>query len=191
MERAEDIARILDVHLHHLLEDPTVDESTACSALLAAMGVAVGDTAPDAASVTEKLAFDDTNPSSIVSSLVAARANARGISEVISSEMWEALNVTYNALALQVELGRQEGPHGFFGFVRERAALLAGLADSTICAGRCAWCISSFWVGASNGSTCWLACFPPRWPMTPLQRRLGDPVTVLLRPRGIPAHLPA
>ncbi len=47
--------------------------------------------------------------------------------------MWEALNVTYNALALQVELGRQEGPHGFFGFVRERAALLAGLADSTMC----------------------------------------------------------
>lgn len=133
VERAEDIARILDVHLHHLLEDPTVDESTACSALLAAMGVAVGDTAPDAVSVTEKLAFDDTNPSSIVSSLVAARANARGISEVISSEMWEALNVTYNALGVQVELGRQEGSHGFFRFVRERAALLAGLADSTMC----------------------------------------------------------
>ena len=34
---------------------------------------------------------------------------------------------------MQVELGRQEGPHGFFGFVRERAALLAGLADSTMC----------------------------------------------------------
>ena len=70
---------------------------------------------------------------SIVSSLAAARANARGISEVISSEMWEALNVTYNALGVQVQLGRQEGPHGFFRFVRERAALLAGLADSTMC----------------------------------------------------------
>ncbi len=78
IERAEDIARILDVHLHHLLEDPTVDESTACSALLAAMGAALGDTAPDAASVTEKLAFDDTNPSSIVSSpLVCGQAAPR------------------------------------------------------------------------------------------------------------------
>ena len=110
VERADDMARILDVHLHHLLEDPTVDESTACSALLAAMGVAVGDTAPDAASVTEKLAFDDTNPSSIVSSLVAARANARGISEVISSEMWEALNVTYNALGIAGPAGPAGGP---------------------------------------------------------------------------------
>jgi uncharacterized alpha-E superfamily protein len=133
VERADDIARILDVHLHHLLEDPTVDESTACSSLLAAMGVAAGNPAPDAASVTEKLAFDHTNPSSIASSLVSARANARGISEVISSEMWEALNVTYNDLGVQVQLGRQEGPHAFFGFVRERAALLAGLADSTMC----------------------------------------------------------
>ncbi len=66
VERADDVARILDVHLHHLLEEPTVDETTACSALLAAMGVAVGETAPVAASVTEKLAFDDTNPSSIL-----------------------------------------------------------------------------------------------------------------------------
>ncbi len=29
MERAEDTARILDVHVHHLLEDPWVDEDAA------------------------------------------------------------------------------------------------------------------------------------------------------------------
>ncbi len=78
---------------------------------------------PDARLVTEVLAFSDDNPSSIVSSLTAARANARGVSEAISSEMWEALNTTYNALPGQVGLGRRIGPHGFFRFVRERAAV--------------------------------------------------------------------
>ena len=61
----------------------------------------------------------------------SGRANARGVSEAISSEMWEALNTTYNSLAGQVGLARRIGPHGFFR-VRERAAVIAGLTDSTM-----------------------------------------------------------
>jgi uncharacterized alpha-E superfamily protein len=133
IERAEDTARILDVHIHHFLDGPTVDEAAVCRDLLKAMGVAYADSLPlDASVVTELLAFDDTNPSSIVSSLTAARANARGVSEAISSEMWEALNTTYNALPGQVGLGRSVGPYGFFRYVRERAAVVAGLTDSTM-----------------------------------------------------------
>ena len=138
VERAEDTARILDVHIHHLLEAPASTEAETCRALLDVMGVstsgappAFGD-GPDAHMVTEMLAFDEDNPSSIVSSLRAARASARGVSEAISSEMWEALNTTYNALSAQVGLGRRIGPYGFFRFVRERAAVLAGLTDSTM-----------------------------------------------------------
>ena len=82
--------------------------------------------------MTELLAFSEENPSSIVSSLTAGRANARGVSEAISSEMWEALNATYIALPAQVDLGRRIGPYGFFRFVRERAAVIAGLTDSTM-----------------------------------------------------------
>jgi uncharacterized alpha-E superfamily protein len=82
--------------------------------------------------VTEILAFDPGNPSSIVASLTAARANARGVSEAISSEMWEALNVTYNSLPAQIDLGQRIAPYAFFRFVRERAALVAGLTESTM-----------------------------------------------------------
>lgn len=39
VERADDTARILDVHYHLLLEDPWVDEEAACGALLDVMGV--------------------------------------------------------------------------------------------------------------------------------------------------------
>jgi uncharacterized alpha-E superfamily protein len=148
VERAEDTARILDVHIHHLLEAPASSETETCQALLDVMGVSRPKTprgsaqspierhdrgdGPDARLVTELLAFSEDNSSSIVSSLTAARANARGVSEAISSEMWEALNTTYNALPGQVGLGRRIGPHGFFRFVRERAAVMAGLTDSTM-----------------------------------------------------------
>ena len=40
IERADGTARILDVHLQLLLEDPWVDEDTACRALLSVMGTA-------------------------------------------------------------------------------------------------------------------------------------------------------
>jgi uncharacterized alpha-E superfamily protein len=148
IERAEDTARILDVHIHHLLEGPGSSEAEICQLLLTVMGLTgeaqlpslvsallddqEASEGPDARLVTELLAFSDDNPSSIVSSLRAARSNARGVSEAISSEMWEALNTTYNALPGQVGLGRRIGPHGFFRFVRERAAVFAGLTDSTM-----------------------------------------------------------
>jgi uncharacterized alpha-E superfamily protein len=147
VERAEDTARILDVHIHHLLEAPVTSEADLCQSLLAIMGMSTHE-ADDAAAlegldsrdsasvnaraVTELLAFDVNNPCSIVSSLGAARANARGVSEAISSEMWEALNVTYNSLPSQIDLGRRIAPYAFFRFVRERAAIIAGLTESTM-----------------------------------------------------------
>lgn len=135
VERAEDTARILDVHIHHLLEAPLAEEADICRSLLAIMGVDIPGVDLDemtARRVTDILAFDSAHPSSIVSSLVAARANARGVSEAISSEMWEALNVTYNGLPAQVDLGARTAPYAFFRFVRERAAIIAGLTESTM-----------------------------------------------------------
>ena len=132
VERAEDTARLLDVHVLHLLEDPTVGVDVVCRGLLGVMGVDVPPEELDAGRVTEILAFDDGKGSSICSSLIAARQSARGIREVLSGEMWEALNATYNALPIEVERARRIGPHAFFQFVRDRAALVAGLADSTM-----------------------------------------------------------
>ncbi len=65
-------------------------------------------------------------------SVLAARAGARGIREVISSEMWECLNVAGHGLTGQRRAADRLGPHVFLRFIRERAALFFGLADSTM-----------------------------------------------------------
>jgi uncharacterized alpha-E superfamily protein len=77
------------------------------------------------------LAFRPADPSSIAGALTAARENARSARDSMSSEMWECLNVTYNSLDRR---GGATGMtfHAFFAFVKERAAIFAGLADSTM-----------------------------------------------------------
>ena len=132
VERAEDTARILDVHVHRILEDPSVEEDAACRSLLAVMGVPSDDEDVDAQRVTSILAFNSAETSSIVGALTAARENAKGAREVLSSEMWECLNATYNALGAQTAAATSLSPHAFFRFVKERTAIMAGLADSTM-----------------------------------------------------------
>ncbi len=136
LERAEDTARLLDVQIHQLLEDPTDAESVAPATLLSVMGIdRPVDQGLDLGEVTGLLAFSAGQPSSIVSSLRGARENARGIRESLSSEFWECLNATMVALNARVATAQAIGPHEFFRFalfVRERVAIAAGIADSTM-----------------------------------------------------------
>jgi uncharacterized alpha-E superfamily protein len=133
VERAEDTSRLLNVHVHSLLEDPWVDEQAACHDLLSVMGIEVEPGTPlDVRATTARLAFERDDTSSIVGALCAARENARGVREALSSELWEALNATYHALPSQQAAAERHGPGGFFRFVRERAAIVAGLLDTTM-----------------------------------------------------------
>jgi uncharacterized alpha-E superfamily protein len=133
IERAEDTARIVDVQFHRMLEDPWIDEDAACRTLLQVMGAQRDHPRRvDAAEVCEILAYDLTNPSSIAGALSAARENARGVREVIPSEVWESLNATWYALGPEMVKASTVGPHGLFQFVKERAAMLGGLIDSSL-----------------------------------------------------------
>jgi len=133
VERAEDTARILDVHLHQMLADPWMAEDAACRALLSVMGTPSVEVTPlSAARVVTLLGLDSANPSSVVGALAAARENARGARETVSSEMWECLNATWLGLPDARARVEQQGVHAFFGWVRERCAVLAGLADATM-----------------------------------------------------------
>ncbi len=133
VERADDTARILDVSVHQLLEDATVDPDATSRQLLAVLGIEPpeGKTL-DVWSLTELVAYSGENAGSIVASVNSARENTKGAREVVSSEMWECLNTMYNAVPERQRYARTVGPHAFFSFVEERAAMFAGLADSTM-----------------------------------------------------------
>jgi uncharacterized alpha-E superfamily protein len=132
VERAEDTARLLDVHFHEVLEDPGVDEAAACAVLLAVMGVPdeVARQHRDSRALLELLGYDETTSISIVGALVGAWQNARSAREALSAEIWECLNSTHNSLPTRVTAARDFGPAPFFSHVRERAANFAGYAES-------------------------------------------------------------
>lgn len=129
VERADGTARILDVHLQLLLEDPWVDEDTACRALLAVMGTTADpDTAIGRDDVVRLLALDRDNAASIAHSVAAARENARRAREIISTDLWETLNESNAAMPRRIAAQRT---HPFFRWVRERSALVFGVVDSS------------------------------------------------------------
>ena len=133
VERADDTARTLDVYVHYMLEDPDADEDADCRGMLAILGVPAPDDGPmDIGTVLSLLAYDPKNPSAISGAIRAARAGMRSVRDVVSSEMWECLNVTSLGLSAQRRSADRLGPHMYFRFVRERAALFFGLSESTM-----------------------------------------------------------
>ncbi|WP_214104990.1 alpha-E domain-containing protein [Acrocarpospora catenulata] len=126
VERSDDIARLLDVSLHRTL----VGEED-WSTVLATLGHG-GAEAPTTETMVQRLAYDSETPGSIAGCVRAARENARGVREIVSSEVWECLNVTWNELPLRQIGAERLGPHGYLRYVRERAALFFGLADATM-----------------------------------------------------------
>jgi uncharacterized alpha-E superfamily protein len=128
IERADGTARILDVHLQLLLEDPWIDEDSACRSLLSVMGSIAPETGGlTRADVLQQLAVDRTQPASIAYSLSAARENARRAREIVSTELWECLNTTSARMPRRLP---SDKVHDFFGWVRERSALAVGVVDS-------------------------------------------------------------
>lgn len=130
VERAEDTARLLDVHVSMRHEDVGLNEAEMCADVLRVLGVSHPPSATTTAELLEVVAYAEDGP--IVGALTTARDNARTVREAISSEMWEALNTTRNSLPLQRARARNQGPHDFFGFVKMRAALVSGLAEGTM-----------------------------------------------------------
>ncbi len=133
VERADDTARLVDVYVHRMLGEDGHESDLACRALFGILGVPA-DTEDDLdiGVVLFRLVYEAASPSAIAGSMLGARAGARGIREVISSEMWECLNVTAHGLPGQRRAAERLGPHVYLRYIRERAALFFGLADSTM-----------------------------------------------------------
>jgi len=138
VERAENVARILDVSYRMSLMpgDNRQGESIWGSALEISGRVdeyaeRYGDvTGPQ---IIRYLALDDENPASIYSSIRAARENARALRGTLTTEMWESLNGTWLQLR-DTDHGAfaAGGYRDFFDWVKERSHLFHGVVMGTM-----------------------------------------------------------
>ncbi len=132
IERAEGTARILDVIVYQALEQSNAAEDIASERLLAVMGLMGDAERPNIWGVTERLAWDPDNPSSIASCINAARENTRAVRHVIPVELWECINSVWSELPAQWTLANRVGPAVYLEFVKSHTAAIGGLADTTI-----------------------------------------------------------
>lgn len=133
IERAENVARFVDVNLQLILDQPTGMQAQ-WEPLVATTGddeifeERYGEASRT--TVLKFLTFDTENPNSIISCLRAARENARSIRENISSEMWEQINDAYLMVTETSEEWAMAEPHQFFTDIKVASHLFMGQTDN-------------------------------------------------------------
>ena len=135
IERAENVARSIDVNLQLQLDLP--GEERPWEPVIQIAGNA-DDFFKKYAHVSIEnalmfLTFDKENPNSIISCVGTARENARCVRERISSELWIAINQFYLKLN-DPEMPKEAlaGPHAFYNSVKEFSQLTAGIIQGTM-----------------------------------------------------------
>ena len=137
-ERAENTARMLDVNYQTSL----LPQSQAV-ALLGWQGlISISELLPSytelhgdiaAREVMDFMVKDESNPSSIMSCLSAARENARAVRGTLTTEVWETQNTTWLEVKRKVKEGDFESdPSQFFEWVKFRSHLSRGVTVGTM-----------------------------------------------------------
>jgi uncharacterized alpha-E superfamily protein len=159
LSRAEHTARLLDGAFHADVAGLPGERGVALSweGVLAAIGAkppAPGESTGDAEAaaaiasnskpadarlrferidVARLLTLDTGSPASIVSCVARARERGRTLRDVISTEMWEALNTFHLSIArYDLQAALEAGPYSAYHEVKERCALFWGLVDRTL-----------------------------------------------------------
>ena len=137
LERAENIARFIDVNWHLTLDAPGA-RTEQWTPLVRAMGdwdlFLEKGVSQDRDGVIRFLAFDPASPNSIVSCLSHARDNARTIREIIPTEMWEQINVFYHVARSAARDSRAilANPYQFCDEVKRRDLTISGIAGDAM-----------------------------------------------------------
>jgi uncharacterized alpha-E superfamily protein len=135
IERAENIARFIDVNLYLML-----DVASLLNQQWQPLVVTTGDSnffqqnygEATAENVINFLTFDQKYSNSIISCLSSARENARSIREIISSEMWEEVNSFYLMVKEAKDNTNYDNLPDFFNQVKMSSHRFAGVMDATM-----------------------------------------------------------
>ncbi len=119
IERAENTARLINVNTNLILDLPVRMKVGWLPLVKITGGAELFESLYDRAGekdVVRFLASDEKNPSSILSSLKAARENARTVREIMPREAWESVNSLYLSVRSQLPRGLDE--HRRFEFLK-------------------------------------------------------------------------
>ena len=138
VERAENVARFVEVNFNLLLDSPSGvrqqwEPIIFTTGDLPLFQERYGEATAE--NVIRFLSIDPEYPNSIVSCLRAARENARSVREIISSEMWQQVNSFYLMVTEVAQAGTLSDLTTmlkFFEEVKLQSHLFAGLMDATM-----------------------------------------------------------
>lgn len=135
MERADYVARLLQVagQMNAVRVDSDRDSEWESALVAAGSEDDFFETheRADEASVIHFLAFDKDNPSSIACCIETARRNARAVRTALTTDMWEAVNVTWQELAGFTEAPLDgDGLAEFLEWVKARVGLFHGVTSN-------------------------------------------------------------
>lgn len=134
LERAENTARLLDVHLNLNLELSPAQGARRYQGVMSALQVSYFDSQPPSPA---ELTLDPAVAESISTCIGAARENARQIREQISSEMFEQLNKLFLYIRSRPTQDRfSVEPHSVLQKVKDGIHLFQGITDSTMSHGQ-------------------------------------------------------
>jgi uncharacterized alpha-E superfamily protein len=137
-ERAENTARMLDVNYQtSLLPQSDAVAQVGWQGLLSISELLPTYTdrygAIEAREVMDFMVKDESNPSSILSCLGAARENARAVRGTLTTEVWETQNQTWLEVKRMLKSGEFErDPAQFFEWVKFRSHLSRGVTVGTM-----------------------------------------------------------
>ena len=124
LERAHATARMVAEHHQLMVEEAPIDEAAACAMLLEALSL---EDDAQSSSLVATVLGDATRASTVAGAIAAARANALAVRDVLSVEVFEALNAAHLAVVRGLGLARVDSPGVALHRVVERLLVVHGV----------------------------------------------------------------
>jgi uncharacterized alpha-E superfamily protein len=135
IERSEHLARYLKVQYFSMLDAPmSQNKDFILQSIMTMYGLDFEPEAPlDEPAVLLQLGLDAENPTSLLSTIFAARENARSVRYTISTELWEVINQYYLFVReYSAEYYQSRGLYDFTVSVAKHCAIVRSYLDHTL-----------------------------------------------------------
>ncbi|SOE19783.1 Uncharacterized conserved protein, Alpha-E superfamily [Spirosomataceae bacterium TFI 002] len=135
LERIEHISRFVPVSYFAALDGP---ESVSMQYSLRSINLMAGSTIEGGVPLVESvvlsnIAFEKTNPHSLISCAILARENCRGARDILSTELWESINRLYHFIQdYDRNVYLTTGMQAFMLQVQDKVALCKARIQTTL-----------------------------------------------------------